>query len=122
MIILKLLRNSIGELLIFLNWLYPPFRVPKRTIKSQSEIDAALQNYTLYEFRRCPFCIKVRRHIKRLRLDINLKDALDPAIEHELISGGGKRKVPCLAITKNGKTQWMYESSKINQYLSQTFS
>jgi len=36
--------------------------------------------------------------------------------------GGGKRKVPCLRIEEDGKTEWMYESNDIIAYLEQRFN
>ena len=116
------LRNSIGEFLIFINWLFPPSKIPKRSSTAQEKVNQSLESITLFEFRRCPFCIKVRRHLKRLRLQPSIKNALDPVIENELIAGGGKRKVPCLKIQNASSTTWLYDSSKINDYLSTHFT
>ncbi len=40
----------------------------------------------------------------------------------ELEVGGGRVKVPCLRIEKDGKTEWMYESSDIVTYLEKQFA
>lgn len=38
----------------------------------------------------------------------------------ELISGGGKKQVPCLRIeTENNEARWLYESADIIRYLRQ---
>lgn len=56
-----------------------------------------------------PFCIKVRQEMRRLSLDIELRDAKnDPQHRAALLQGGGTVKVPCLRITDaRGNSQWM---------------
>ena len=100
---------------------------PKGVIRpdaQQAEVDRACQALTLYQFRTCPFCIKVRQEIRRLSLNIKLLDAQhDGHIRNELLSGGGEIKVPCLRITEDsGSAQWLYESGKIIEYLRGRFS
>ncbi|BEH15282.1 glutaredoxin family protein [Marinobacter shengliensis] len=99
---------------------------PKAIIRSpeqQAEIDKATENLALYQFRACPFCIKVRKEIARLGLNIELRDAQhDPAHREDLVKGGGTVKVPCLLITNDqGEKQWMYESGDINTWLNRQF-
>ena len=43
-------------------------------------------------------------------------------IGNELLKKGGKRKVPCLRIEKDGKVQWMYNSKDIIVYLQNSFA
>jgi len=63
----------------------------ERTPEEQAQVDAACQQLALYQFRTCPFCIKVRKEIARLGLNIELRDAqLDPAHKQALLEGGGK--------------------------------
>lgn len=95
----------------------------ERTPEEQAQVDAACQQLALYQFRTCPFCIKVRKEIARLGLTIELRDAqLDPAHKQALLEGGGKVKVPCLKITDDaGQTTWLYESDEINRWLHQRF-
>jgi len=78
----------------------------------------------LYKFQQCPFCVKTRRQIRRLALNIESRDARnDPQWNQELINDGGKYQVPCLKITAaNGSVQWLYESTEINQYLDEKFA
>ena len=77
---------------------------------------------SLYQYEACPFCVKVRRGMKKLGLDIELRDAKDGKIEKELIEQGGQDQGPCLRIQKNdGSVQWMYESSDILEYLAKRF-
>jgi len=90
----------------------------------QQQIDASTDKLVLYEFRMCPFCIKARRAIKRLSLNIETRDAMrQPSSRQELLTGGGIIKVPCLRITDDaGDTTWMYESSDIIAYLQERFA
>lgn len=82
---------------------------------------------TLYHFASCPFCIRVRKTIEQIGLDIELKDVLQhPKFREELLEGGGSTMVPCLKITRHQhtqpthpETQWLYESADIIQYLIQ---
>ena len=95
----------------------------ERTPEEQAQVDAACQQLALYQFRTCPFCIKVRKEIARLGLNIELRDAqLDPAHKQAQLEGGGKVKVPCLKITDDaGQATWLYESDEINRWLHQRF-
>lgn len=96
----------------------------ERTAEEQAKIDEATRNLALYHFESCPFCIKTRRTMKRLSLDIELRDAQhDPEWREELLKGGGEVKVPCLQIREaDGSTRWMYESKEIMDYLNTHFA
>ena len=95
-----------------------------RAAAAQQKVDQECRDLVLYQFKTCPFCIKVRREIKRLSLPIALRDAQkNPQHRAELLQGGGAIKVPCLQIRdEQGNVQWMYESSEINQYLHRRFA
>ncbi|WP_413439322.1 glutaredoxin family protein [Sulfuriferula sp. GW1] len=95
-----------------------------RPAGAQQLVDRQCQNLALYQFRTCPFCIKVRREFSRLSLDVALLDAQKlPQHREALLQGGGRIKVPCLKITdEQGNSQWMYESSAIIQYLHGRFA
>jgi glutaredoxin len=90
----------------------------------QDSVNAACQQLTLYQFRTCPFCIKVRQETHRLSLPIKLADAQhDERIREELRQGGGEVKVPCLRIVdQTGTVRWLYESGKIIEYLRGRFA
>ena len=90
----------------------------------QQQIDASTNKLVLYEFRMCPFCIKARRAIKRLSLNIETRDAMrQQSSREELLAGGGNIKVPCLKITDDaGNATWMYEYSDIIAYLQGRFA
>ena len=95
----------------------------QRDATQQEQFDQETKSLTLYQFETCPFCVKVRREIRRLNLKIELRDVRKNKADHqELLAGGGQIQVPCLRITKpDGSVQWMYESDDINAYLSERF-
>ncbi|MFC0266645.1 glutaredoxin family protein [Kushneria aurantia] len=95
----------------------------ERSAEAQAEVDRACQDLTLYQFRTCPFCVKVRHEIHRLALPIALRDTReDPAAKEALQAGGGRTMVPCLAIAGEGsETRWLYESEEIKRYLRHRF-
>lgn len=119
----KLVRAVVGPLLLTWDRLTTPKGIT-RPVEEQQRIDRQTRDLVLYQFRSCPFCIKTRRAIKRLSLDIAVRDALrDADSRRELLEGGGQIKVPCLKIAGNGgQTTWMYESSDIIRYLQERFS
>ena len=87
-------------------------------------MDRETQSLIMYEFKTCPFCIKTRRAIKRLSLNIEYRDTQhNPEYRQELLEGGGQIKVPCLRIAdETGADKWMYESDDIIQYLQERFA
>ena len=73
---------------------------------------------TIYEFKACPFCVRVRRFMKKNNIIINIKDARRSKVfAQELIDGGGKLQVPCLKIGDSNNSEWLYESKDIILYL-----
>lgn len=96
----------------------------QRSTQGQAEVDSACKQLALYHFRGCPFCIKVRKEIRRLNLPIEMRDAQQVQKHRaELLEGGGRVKVPCLRIQhEHDETQWMYESDDINRYLHKRFA
>ena len=119
----KSLRIILHPVMLLWELLTTPKGV-ERSAVAQQEVDLQSRQLLLYQFKTCPFCIKVRREINRLSLPIELRDAQkNEQHRAELLQGGGQIKVPCLQIKDGqGKVQWMYESSEINQYLHQRFS
>lgn len=107
--------------------LWDKLSVPKgveRSPEAQEEMDRRTKNLSLYQFNSCPFCIKVRRQVKRQSLNIPLLDAQhNQQHREELLNGGGEVKVPCLKLVSDtGEVSWMYESNDIIQYLQDNFS
>jgi len=121
--IFKPVRWVLGQIIILIDWITRPTPV-QRSAETQTEVDEQTNNMALYHFQMCPFCVKTRRQIRRLALNIENRDARnDPQWNEELIKEGGKYQVPCLKITADdGSVEWMYESTEINQYLDERFS
>ena len=118
--LLKLLREGLGRLVIFISFFIPINRY-LRSDEEQECVDKATKSLSLYEFRACPFCLKTRRAFKRLGLNIETRNAQKAPYRGELLAEGGVIKVPCLRIDNDGETIWMYESSDIITYLDQRF-
>ncbi len=119
-IILKALREGLGRVIVFFDWVFSPKKM-KRSEQVQSSVDKETKSLKLYQFYACPFCIKTRRAIKRLNLKIETRNAQSGQYRAELLAGGGEVKVPCLRIQQSDKVTWMYESSDIIAYLEQRF-
>jgi glutaredoxin len=115
-------RWILGRVILLISFIFSP-RGIKRSNEEQKAIDEQTKLLTLYQFPACPFCVKVRRQMTRLSLNISLVDAKQETNRNELIAQGGSPKVPCLRIeSTNGDVQWMYESSIINTYLTERFN
>jgi len=116
---MKFIRVVLGALILFFNWVFTP-RSIKRSSELQQKVDENVKGFTLYQYKSCPFCVKVRREIKRQAMNIPTKDAKrDQQSADELVEGGGRLKVPCLKIEEAGSVRWMYESSDIIAFLQQ---
>jgi glutaredoxin len=120
---MAIIRLILGKLILLFNWLLPP-RGIKRDPVLQADIDAQTTQLKLYQYKACPFCVKVRRAMKRQSLNIATGDVKRcDASREELLSGGGNLKVPCLRIEEEpGQVQWMYESQNIIGYLEGRFA
>lgn len=118
----KTLRLVIGPLLLLGERLARPTGLV-RPPAAQGEVDRQCRDLVLYQYKTCPFCIKVRQEMRRLSLNIEQRDAQQPGKNREdLVHGGGQAKVPCLKITDQaGHSQWLYESGEIISYLRQRF-
>jgi len=121
--IFKPVRWVLAQIIIFLDWLTRP-KPMQRSVDAQTEVDQQTQSLVLYQFKQCPFCVKTRRQIHRLGLNIEKRDARNDAKwNQELVNEGGKYQVPCLKITEDdGVVEWLYESTEINQYLDKKFT
>jgi glutaredoxin len=118
MILMKAIRWPIGQLILLLNFIFSP-KSPKRADAEQAKLDNKTQHLSLYQLPSCPFCVKVRRTIKREGLKIELRNISGKTdFRDELVREGGKRTVPCLRIEKpDGKVQWLYESNDVVAHL-----
>ena len=116
---MKLIRWLLGRLILTIDFLTRPKSLVREE-NAQDRIDTLTENLSIYQFEACPFCVKVRRQLRKNSLNIELRDAKNNA-EHkeELTREGGKYKVPCLRIeTGTGDIKWLYESNNIISYLN----
>ena len=72
---------------------------------------------SLYYSPWCPFCIRVLNDLKKMTVDVDLRDTINREHITALSKGGGKTQVPCLLIDKSGQEKWLYESDDIVQFL-----
>ena len=120
---MKVIRWILGKLILFIDALTAP-KPKQRADEQQRVVDQQTESLKLYQYLACPFCVKTRRVIRRLGLNIETHDALhNEKYRSELIQQGGQAQVPCLKITHDdGKIEWMYESSDIINYLEARFA
>ena len=112
-----IVRPILGTLILFFNWVFTP-RGIKRDPELQAAINLKTARLTLYQYKACPFCVKVRRAMKRLSLNIETRDVKRCELAREqLLTGAGNLKVPCLRIEDaSGEHTWMFESGDIIKY------
>jgi glutaredoxin len=122
-IFFKTLRIVIGPLMLLWEMLTRPKGVTRQPALQQA-LDEQCRSIVLYQYKTCPFCIKVRQELRRLSLKVDQLDAQQEGKNRtELVQGGGQAKVPCLKITDQaGNSQWMYESGEIISYLRGRFA
>ncbi len=119
----KTLRVVLGPVMLLKETLTRPQGVV-RIQAAQDKVNRQCKSLVLYQYKTCPFCIKVRQETSRLSLNIQRIDAQHEGPDRQaLLQGGGQAKVPCLRITdKAGKSQWLYDSEKIKAYLQERFA
>ena len=78
----------------------------------------------LYQFTTCPYCFVVRRALRRLGVEVALRDVSGVSTHRQALrAGGGIDQVPCLLIRgADGSERWMYESRDIVRYLNRRFA
>jgi glutaredoxin len=118
----RTLRIVLGPFVLLWEALTRPKPVV-RTPTLQAQVTQDCRSLTLYQFKTCPFCLKVRQEMHRLALPIERRDAQhDARHKAELLQGSGRDQVPCLKVTDaNGQVQWIKDSGVIISYLNQRF-
>lgn len=120
--LIHVIRLIMAKIILFFDKTFPAKEEFKRTAGQQALVDQATKKLALFQFEACPFCVKVRRAIRRLDLKIEQKDAKQSGIAAELKNGGGELQTPCLRVTlDDGSFQWIYESDDIIAYLVHRF-
>ena len=119
----KTLRAVLGPILLMKEKLTTPKGIV-RNQADQEEVNRQCRALALYQYKTCPFCMKVRREMAVLSLPIQRIDAQPPGPDREALTReGGLTKVPCLKITDAaGNSRWLYDSEKIVGYLRGQFA
>ena len=119
----KGLRIILGPVMLLKEKLTQPKGIIRPEAAQQS-VDQQCQSLALYQYKTCPFCMKVRREKASLSLNIQKIDAQPPGVDRDTLTReGGQTKVPCLKMTDAaGHTQWLYDSNKIIGYLQGRFA
>jgi glutaredoxin len=119
----RTLRIVLGPFLLLWEVLSRP-RSVVRAPALQAQVDQDCRSLVLYQFKTCPFCLKVRQEIHRLALPVEQRDAQhDIHNKTELLQGSGHDQVPCLKVTDaTGQVQWIKDSGVIISYLNQRFA
>ena len=119
----KTLRVILGPFMLLGEFVTRP-KAMSRPAANQAKVEQQCASIVLYQYKTCPFCIKVRQEMHRLSLPIERRDAQhNDAHRQALLSGSGAAKVPCLHITDAaGQTQWLTDSKAIISYLRGRFA
>ena len=115
---MKIIRWVLGRIILILDFLTRPRKLNRDKIE-QEKFDQLFKSYSIYQFHTCPFCVKVRRYLRKNSLVIEIKDARgNKDHRKELKDLGGKIQVPCLRIEKDdNEIEWLYESKDIIEHL-----
>ncbi|MGS2718074.1 glutaredoxin family protein [Eionea flava] len=119
--VVKALRNGVGMIIVLISWLTRPKQI-QRSETEQADVQHRADGLALYQLYACPFCVKTRRAIHRLAINIEMRDIKHPQHREALEQQGGRVMVPCLRISNEQGDQWLYESSDIIQYLEEQFA
>ena len=120
--LMRAIRAVLGPILLFLDAVFKPTAI-ERDPAAQGEVNEDTKSLKLYQYRACPFCVRVRREMARLALPIETRDVKRNDHWHEeLVQKGGSQKVPCLRIRDGENERWLYESKEINAYLQERFA
>ena len=71
---MKFIRWPLAKIILLVDFFFKP-QTQKHPPKIQKKLDTAFLDYTLYEFKACPFCVKVRWAARRLGINLKIKDA-----------------------------------------------
>ena len=115
---MKFIRWFLGRVILTFDYLTRPKPICREK-SEQNRLDSITTKYSLYQFHACPFCVKVRRQIRKHSLNIEYRDAKNNiSHKNELVEDGGRHKVPCLRIDNDSSnTEWLYGSNEIIDYL-----
>jgi len=86
---------------------------------STTPVVASQKKLYLYHYDGCLFCWRVKRVIKKLGIDVELRDIWESGeYRQQLLGARGRQTVPVLLeVDVDGRQQWIPESSDIIAYL-----
>ena len=101
---MRIIRLILGRLILLFNWVFTP-RGVKRSPDMQAIINGKTSKLALYQYEACPFCVKVRREMKRQSLSIETRDVKrSDAAKAELLRAAATSKcLACALKTRPGK-------------------
>lgn len=83
---------------------------------------AAGEHLALYQYPSCPFCVRVRRVIEELGIEVEMRDIIqNPQHRQDLVAARGRQTVPVLRITSAEGDRWMPESAEIVRWLVERY-
>ncbi|MBN8615882.1 MAG: glutathione S-transferase N-terminal domain-containing protein [Deltaproteobacteria bacterium] len=84
---------------------------------------ARAEDLSLYHYDSCPYCLRVRRALSELDVEVELRNIhQDSAHMRALIEARGARTVPVLRIRHEDGDEWLPESADIVAYLRKRFA
>ena len=84
----KTLRIILGPVMLLKEKLTRPKGIV-RSEAAQQSADMQCQNLALYQYKTCPFCMKVRQEMTRLSLNIQRVDAQPPGADRDILTREG---------------------------------
>lgn len=115
--LLKIVRKSLGAVVVGIDKMTRPKAIV-RSSEEQEHVQSLMEGLSLYQLHACPFCVKTRRAIFKLNVNMDIRDIGENLeFRNELASNGGRVMVPCLRIEEGSHVRWMYESNDIIDYL-----
>ena len=95
----------------------------QRQDDEQQRIDAQTAGLALYEMPACPYCCMVQRRIRKLGLNITVRDVYeDDDAYNTLVAATQRSQVPCLYISApDEEPRWLFESEDIVDWLEERY-
>ena len=81
----KTVRAVLGPVLLLKEKLTAPTGIV-RSQADQEEVDRQCRALALYQYKTCPFCMKVRREMGRLSFNIQRVDAQPPGADRDTLT------------------------------------
>lgn len=116
---MKILRFILGRIILFVDFIVPVDSKKHLKKEEKKHFKELTEKWKIYEFKACPFCVRVRRYLKSRGIFIQTINAKNEQNKEELSSKGGKGKVPCLFYIQDEKEYWLYESKSIMSFIEE---